>query len=351
MKVGLVGFSGSGKTTVFNALTGLAAQVASHGRKDQANLGSIKVPDARIDRLASIYHPKRKVYAEVTFVDVAGQEVGENSRSLDAEIVRQMREADALVHVVRGFVNALDSRPPQPGEDIAAFESELILTDLVQVEARIGRLAKDRSASPQERNALEACQQHLGAEKPLRSLQLSPPEWGALAGFRFLSHKPILILINLPDSGLSQGAPAEAENAARERDLQVLALAGQVEMEIAQLDEGEQGPFLQELGIKEPARYRFIGAAYQLLDLISFLTAGEDECRAWPIKRGTTAHRAAGKIHSDIERGFIRAEVAHFENLIALGSEAKAREAGKLRLEGKEYVVRDGDVIHFRFNV
>ncbi|MBI4469087.1 MAG: redox-regulated ATPase YchF, partial [Acidobacteria bacterium] len=327
------------------------AQVAAHGRKEHANLGSIKVPDPRIDRLAELYHPKKRVFAEVTFIDVPGPSAEDARKSLDAELVRQMREVDALVHVARGFASPIDGSGPNPAEDIAAFESEMILTDLIQVETRLERLSKERSASPLEREALAACQDHLAGERPLRTLSLQPQVWNAVAGFRFLSQKPILVLINQSEEGLKQGEGGGAIPSGGEGAPPCLELAGQVEMEISRLAPEDQAAFLQDLGLQEPARDRFIRAAYELLDLISFLTAGEDECRAWPIRRGTVAHKAAGKIHSDIERGFIRAEVVHYEDLIALGSEAKAREAGKLRLEGKEYVVRDGDVIHFRFNV
>ncbi len=351
MKVGLMGFSGSGKTTVFNALTGLGAQVAVHGRKDQANLGTIKVPDHRVDRLAEIYRTKRKVYAEICFIDVAGPSAADRDKSLDPDLVRQMREVDALVHIIRAFESAIDASGPRPAEDIAAFEAELILTDLVQVETRLGRLSKERTTGPQELQALEACRNHLSAERPLRTLSLTAQEWNTLAGFGLLSQKPILLLLNLDEPSLRQSIPQEVAQAARERGLTVLAVAGQAEMEIAELNPDERAAFLQDLGLNESARDRFLRAAYGLLDLISFLTAGDEQCRAWPIRRGTVAMRAAGKVHSDMERGFIRAEVVHYDDLIALGSEAKAREAGKLRLEGKEYIVRDGDIVHFRFNV
>jgi ribosome-binding ATPase YchF (GTP1/OBG family) len=189
----------------------------------------------------------------------------------------------------------------------------------------------------------------LEEERPLRDLELTNEDMGLIAGFRFLSLKPLLLLLNQPESGGDAGS--EVLQLAEAKKLSLIAISGKVEMEIAQLDPDEQREFLQDLGIEEPARGRFIRAAYSLLDLISFLTSGEDECRAWSIKRGTIAHKAAGVIHSDIERGFIRAEVTRFEDLVELGSEARCREQGKLRLEGKDYVVQDGDVVHFRFNV
>jgi hypothetical protein len=353
MKVGLVGFAGSGKTTVFNTLTGLAAEVGGYGAKEKANIGVIKVPDSRVEELARLFNPKKKTFAEISFVDVAGPPAGEGGQShsgLDPKLVQHMREVDALVHVVRGFENPLHSDPAGPERDIRAFEDELILTDLVQVENRINRLKKEKD-STRERELLEHLKVSLESEMALRNLDLSHEEIGVIAGFRFLSLKPLLILVNVSEEQAAAEPPGASLEPAATSNLRLMSMAGRAEMEIAQLEAEEQKAFLEDLGIREPARDRFIQAAYSLLDLISFLTSGEDECRAWPIGRGTTAHKAAGKIHSDIERGFIRAEVVRFSDLIALGSEARCREAGKLKLEGKEYVVQDGDVIHFRFNV
>jgi len=354
MKVGIVGFAGSGKTTVFNTLTGLSAEVGSYSsRHGRVNLGIIKVPDERVDRLAKIYNPKRKVYAEINFVDFAGPEGGATkgaASSLDPRAVQDMREVEALVHVVRGFDNPMLSIAPDPVRDINNFEVELILSDLVPTEKRLERFKKEKG-NEREKEVIEKCHAQLEAEKALRYLDLSDEEWKLVAGFRFLSQKPILLLLNLSEADISRGAPEEVVRLAESKNLKLITMCGKAEMEIAELEPEEQGEFLRDLGISEPARDRFIRAAYQLLDLISFLTVGEDECRAWTIKRGTSAHRAAGKVHSDIERGFIRAEVVTYEDLINCGSEAKCREAGKLRLEGKDYIVQDGDVIHFRFNV
>jgi GTP-binding protein YchF len=353
MKVGLVGFAGSGKTTIFNTLTGLEAEVGGYGAKEKANVGVIKVPDQRVERLAELFNPKKKTLAEISFVDVAGPqaEQAEQSQSgLDARLVQHMREVEALVHVVRAFDNPMLAEQPDPARDIRAFDDELILTDLVQIENRIARLKKEKD-STRERELLERLKAALEQERPLRDLELSAEELQMMAGFRFLSLKPLLLLLNVDEQAAARGPSRDVLDLAESKHLSLIAMSGRAEMEIAQLAEDEQREFLQDLGIAEPARDRFIHAAYALLDLISFLTAGEDECRAWTIMRGTTAHKAAGKIHSDIERGFIRAEVVRFEDLVALGSEAKCREQGKLKLEGKEYVVQDGDVIHFRFNV
>lgn len=353
MKVGLVGFAGSGKTTIFNTLTGLTAEVGGYGAREKANIGVIKVPDHRVDKLAEIFNPKKKTYAEISFVDVAGPQAedAEQAQSgLDPKLVQHMREADALVHVVRAFDNPMLPQAADPARDIRSFDDELMLTDLVQIENRITRLKKEKD-SARENDLMERLKSALEEEHPLRDLDLTHEDIGLIAGFRFLSLKPLLLLLNQPEEAGGEGVPAEVNALGESKKLSAIAMSGKVEMDIAQLAPEEQGEFLQELGIAEPARDRFIRAAYSLLDLVSFLTSGEDECRAWSIKRGTTAHKAAGVIHSDIERGFIRAEVTRFEDLAELGSEARCREHGKLRLEGKEYVVQDGDVVHFRFNV
>lgn len=261
-----------------------------------------------------------------------------------------MREADALVHVIRAFDNLMLSQTADPARDIASFDDELMLTDLVQIENRITRLKKEKD-SARENELMERLKSALEGERPLRDLDLTQEDLGLIAGFRFLSLKPLLVLINQPEAAAGEDPPGAVLELAQAKKLSVIAMSGKVEMEIAQLPPEEQREFLQDVGIAEPARDRFIRAAYSLLDLISFLTSGEDECRAWSIKRGTTAHKAAGVIHSDIERWFIKAEVIRFEDLAEYGREARCREHGKLRVEGKEYVVQDGDVVHFRFNV
>ena len=351
MKVGIVGLAGSGKTTIFNALTGLAAEVG-YGGRDRANVGVIKVPDERVDRLADLFKPKKKTYAEMAFVDVAGPEAEQAERhsGLDPKLVQHMRETDALVHVVRAFESPYATGAADAAKDIKAFEDELMLTDLVQIENRLERLKKEKD-SARERETLERLKNSLESETSLRDVEIGADEVQIIAGFRFLSLKPLLLLLSVGEDRISADVPGDVSAAAAANHLDLIQMCGKAEMDIAQLDPSEQRDFLVDLGISEPARDRFIRAAYALLDLISFLTAGEDECRAWPIRRGTTAHKAAGKIHSDIERGFIRAEVIRFEDLIEYGSEARCREHGKHKLEGKDYIVKDGDVVHFRFNV
>ena len=254
-----------------------------------------------------------------------------------------------MCQVLRAFVNAAGD-PPDPLGELAELETETILADLEVVELRVARLQKDRS-NPRELELMKRIQSPLEDGQPLRALELGAEERKMLSGYSFLTLKPLLLVLNVAEDDIGKQVPPELDRAAENRGLGLVVLAAQVEMDIAQLPEDEQPQFAASLGLDEPARNRFIRAAYALTDLVSMLTTGPDECRAWPVPRGTRAPRAAGKIHSDIERGFIRAEVANWEDLIALGSEAKCREAGKLRVEGKEYVIRDGDVVHFRFNV
>ena len=349
MKIGLVGFSGSGKTTVFNALTGLSAGTGFHAARGKTNLGTVKVPDDRVVALANLFHPKKSTYAEIIFSDVAAAS-GANRKGLDAETLAAMREMDALCQVVRGFPDPA-GEPPTPLADARSLEDEMNLADLIIIEKRLDRLTREKSKTS-ELPLMETLKAALEAGTPLRRIEgISADAWTTLAGFRFLTAKPLLLVLNVAESDAAAPPPVSLLAHADAAGLGLVLLAGQVEMDIAQMAPDEQKEFAASLGLSEPAIGRFIHAAYKLLDLISFLTAGEDECRAWPIRRGTSAPKAAAKIHSDIERGFIRAEVVRWEDLVHYGSEAKCREAGKLRSEGKDYVVQDGDVINFRFNV
>ncbi len=349
MKVAIVGFSHSGKTTVFNALTGLHAAVGGYGDPSKPNLGTIKVPDERVDRLSTIFQPKKATYAEIVFVDVPGS-TDRPGAVLDQTTLVQMRDADALVQVVRAFGDPLTGEAADAARDIDNFKSELILADLAIVEKRLERLRKEKGQEL-EAELLERCRAALDSEKSLRQVELSAADERALAGFALLSRLPLLVALNVGE-GEAGGVLAPAVQTRLDRDgVGGLALCAQIEMEIAALDAEDRSAFLADLGLAAAARERFVHAAYGLLDLISFITWNEEEVRAWPIRRGTHAVRAAGKVHTDIERGFIRAEVMAYEDFLSYGSEAKCREAGKLRLEGKEYVVRDGDIIRFRFNV
>ena len=344
MKVGLIGHRGAGKTTIFNMLTGLQAQVGGFAGKEEVHLGVIKVPDARIDKLSAIFKPKKTTYAEIRFTDFPPSQ-GEEELKSNSALVTQMREVDAITLVLRDF-----DAGANPMKDLNALLTEMILADLTVVENRRGRLKKEK-ARPLEEELLERCAVALENEESLRNLDFTADEENLASGFGFLSRKPVLVIFNRSEEKASAPLePGHQQELAR-RGLQGLALAGKVEMEIAQLDENDRAAFLQEIGIEEPARERFIRVSYALLDLISFFTTGEDEVRAWTIAQGTMARKAAGRIHSDIERGFIRAEVVAYDDFIIHGSEAKCKEAGKLRLEGKDYPVKDGDIIHFRFAV
>jgi GTP-binding protein YchF len=343
MKIGIVGFAGSGKTTLFNALTGQDAPTGFGAGK--VNLGTIKVPDRRVDRLAELDDPKKVTYAELAFADVPG---GRGEKSLDPKTLGRIREMDALVQVARGFDPG--GAPPDPAGEISAFEDELKLADMQVAEKRVERLAKDRS-DPRQLAQLERCLAALGDDVPLREVGLDDEERRSLQGFAFLSLKPLLVVLSLPEESAGDPLPPDLERLAGEKGLEVMPLCGPIEAEIAALDPEDQLEFLKDLGLEETASARFIRAAFSMLDLITFLTHGPDECRAWPIRRGSTALDAAGTVHSDLARGFIRAEVVSFADLDRHGSEAACREAGVLRIEGRDYVVKDGDICHIRFNV
>lgn len=349
MQVGIVGFAGSGKTTIFNCLTGLRADVG-FGSKERTNLGNIKVPDPRVEFLVSVHQPKKKVLAEIGFVDVAGPEAKSSESGLDAKLVHQMRDVDALVHVVRDFDNPALSRDPDAGRDLLGFDSEMILSDLMQVETRLDRLRKE-GRKDREVDLFERLHAHLEADRPLRNLQLADADLITAGGYCFLSLKPCLALVNRGEERAADALESGLEGAAKAKGLTLVVMSGGVEAEIVELAAEDQKAFLKDMGLEESARDRFVAAAYAELDLISFLTTGPDECRAWTIKRGTRARQAAGKVHSDIERGFIRAEVIAFADFADHPSEAKCRELGLLRIEGKDYLVQDGDLMNFRFNV
>ena len=350
MKAGIVGFKGSGKTTIFNVLTGLSAEVGGFGG-DKANLGNIKVPDERIDALSKKLQPKKTTYAEITFVDLAGTTSRKSTESsFSPAQLNEMKACDALVHVVRDFDNPALTEAADVLRDVQNFEGECILSDMLTVENRLARLKKEGNKG-EETQVMERIKTHLEADKPLRTLDdFEEAMWVKLAGFGLLSRKPQLVLVSVDETGIQNTYP-QAKEVLADHGLELLVLPGQAEAELNDLLEEERTAFLADLGITETAKSRFIHKAYAMLDLMSFLTAGPDEVRAWTIKRGTTAQKAAGKIHSDIERGFIRAEVMDWRDIVDLGSEGKCREAGKIRMEGKEYLPKDGEVMHFKFNV
>jgi GTP-binding protein YchF len=343
MRAGIVGYPGSGKSTVFQAL-------APGGKADQkVSYGNIKVPDARVDFLASIFKPKKTTFAEVTFMDVGG--AGKVGGAFSPDVLQNMRNVDLLVHVVRGFENPTLPTPPDPVRDEKAFNDEILLLDLGVLEKRVERMKKESKKGP-EMDATKKCLDHVETGEPLRTLVLTEEEQKALGpGIQLLSQTPLITLYNFSEAAWSDPANAELRKAKRDKSSASLAICGAIEAEIAAMPAEEQKDFLDGLGLGEPARNVFLRSAYDLLDLISFLTAGPDECRSWPIRRGTVARKAAGKVHSDIERGFIRAEIYRPEDLKEAKTEAVLKTQGKIRVEGKEYVMQDGDVVNFRFNV
>lgn len=329
MRVGICGYPGSGKSTVFAALA-----PGSSGERSGVAFGNIKVPDTRIDRLTTIFSPKKTVYAEITFVDVGGGGRADTG-AFPPDVLQHMRNADVLAHVVRGFENPMLANAADPRRDRELFNDELHLVDLQVIERRKQRFEKERKKGL-EMTTTEKLHAHLEEGKPLRTLDLTDDELTTLTGVQLLSLKPLITLFNLSEDAWADGRYAELKEvrATGANELS-MALCGAAEKEISELEPDEQADFLDGLGLGEPARNEFIRAAYRLLDLISFLTAGPDECRAWPIRRGTVARRAAGKVHSDIERGFIRAEVYQLADLEEHGSEAALKGAGKIRLEGR----------------
>ncbi len=342
MKVGICGYPGSGKSTVFSALAPGATP------KEGVTYGSIKVPDGRVDRLAAIFSPKKTTFAEITFLDVGGSFSGHNSGAFPPDVVQHMRNADVLVHVVRVFENPMLPESADPESHVQLFDDELVLLDLEILDKRKERWRKENRKG-REVEVNDRCCEHLENGEPLRTLGLDEEHAASLRDVQLLSRKPLIVLYNLGEEEWeSQAALREVRH---EEGRLSLGICGATEAEIAELDAEEQGEFLEVLGLEEPRRVAFVQGAYAFLGLISFLTAGPDECRAWPIREGTVAKKAAGKVHSDIERGFIRAEVYRLDDLERLGSEAALKKEGLVRVEGKEYVVVDGDVVNYRFNV
>lgn len=346
MKIGLVGFAGSGKTTVFNTMTGLDVPVGYGG---EVRLGTVRVPDERIDRLSGIFNPKKTTYAEMVFCDVPGEH-GAERKGLSARALVTIREQEALALVLRDFEDPALEGNADPFRDLTAFSDECILADLEIVEGLLRRARKE-NLPPSDRDRLERMQNVLEDGKPLRTLSVDELDRDYLKGYQFLTDRPLLVVVNRDESRAADPVPDDLAARIDELGAASLVLSASVEAEIAALDADDQAAFLQDLGLTESALARFIRTAYGLLDLISYFTVGEDEVRAWTITRGMPARKAAGKIHSDLERGFIRAEVMPYEVFVEHGSEQAVKEAGLFQTEGKEYIVADGDIMHVRFNV
>src|SRR5215208_1705928 len=366
MQIAIVGLAGAGKTTVFNTLTRGHAETGGYGGL-QLNVGVVKVPDDRLNRLAEIFKPKKIVQADVTYVDLPApppsSEGHVGTEELPAEHLARLRESDALVHVVRAWDDPAHPHPDgsvNPTRDLERLDLEFILADLSMTDRRLERLrtsgrhgtAAEREANEREEAILARLKESLEAGTPIRDVELAPEEQKAIRGFRFLTEKPVLVLLNIGEADLPRGSEMAAQIAAGYGHRQALvdAMSARIEMELGELEPDEALVFMDELGLSESALDRVIALSYRLLGLVSFLTAGPDEVRAWPIPDGSTAVDAAGAIHSDLARGFIRAETVAYEDLLTLGSMAEARRAGKLRSEGKTYHVRDGDVIEVLFS-
>jgi len=356
LRIGIVGLPLTGKTTLFQILTHAQGRGTGAGRQE-AHVGVVRVPDPRLDRLSELYKPQKTIHATIEYLDMPGSVIelaraGAQSQAL--------RELDALVHVARLFEDPsvpLEGGSVDPKRDIENVELELILSDLGVIEKRLERLGKDikKQKSPaleKEFQVLERCKAALEKQVPLREVELGGEESKVIRGFTFLSLKPMLYVLNLGEADAARANLAEpfAAQAGLKPRLHtaVSAICGKVEAELAELSDADAAEFLASYGLKESATARLIRASYQLLGLISFFTVGEDECRAWTIPAGATALEAAGEIHSDIQRGFIRAEVVPYDDLVATGSLAEARNRALLRLEGKEYIVHDGEIVHFR---
>lgn len=362
MQVTIVGLPGSGKTTVFNALTGGHAETGGYsGSRAAPNISVVKVPDARVDQLAALFSPKKTTYADVTYVDVAIPAGAAREGTVNPDVLAQVRNADALLHVARAFDEATAPAPPDPWRDVDDLDLEFTVADLSVIEKRLEKLKTqgrhgsqaERELAQREEELLARIEPHLSEGKPIRSFGLTDDEEFLLRGYRFLTQKPVLVVLNIDEDRLGEAATLEEDGRARyaQPHSDVAALAGKIEAEIGELPDEDARLFMDDLGIAEPSRGRVIRLTYDLLGLFSFYTAGDDECRAWTIRRGAPAVEAAGTIHSDLARGFIRAEVITVDDLLDAGSMVEARKRGTLRQEGKAYEVRQDDVLQILFNV
>jgi GTP-binding protein YchF len=363
MDLGIIGFQRSGKTTIFNAVTRGNAQTGAYGAGVQPNIGVVKVPDARLDALAKIFEPKKFTLADIRYIDFPG-EAFSDGQGPGAQFLAQLARCDALIHVARAFA---DETVPHPegsvdaGRDIAAMELELAFADAAFIEKRLERIeASMRSVKMAERDVaeretalLQRLKAGLEADTPLRAQSMSDEEARLLVNYQFLTDKPLLIVLNIADDDAARAGEIEAEFGAKAGGplTAIAAIAGKIEQELAQMSEEDAGEFRKDLGISEPGLDRMIRMSYLLTGLISFFTVGPDECRAWNVRSGATASEAAGKIHTDLERGFIRAEVVRCDDLIAAGGYPEAKKRGQVRQEGKTYVVQDGDCLNILFNV
>jgi GTP-binding protein YchF len=366
INIGIIGLPQSGKTTVFNALTGGRADTAAHSQDGLApHVGVVKVPEPRLWVLNDMFHPAKVVPVEAKYLDVSASIKGlAQDKGFGGRLLNQLSAVDTIIGVVRAFK---DESIPHPevsidvGRDIGTLNLELVFSDLAIMERRLERLEdslkaakqQERQGILQEKEILLRLKAELESDKAIRELELEPAAAKIINNYQLLTAKPLLIIVNIGEEQLSQAAPMEAELKTKysRKNSRIIALCGKLEMELAYMEESEAKEFREHYGLKESGLERVIKASYELSEMISFFTVGEDEVRAWSIRRGLNAQKAAGKIHSDFEKGFIRAEGIGFDVLVKCGSMAEARKKGLLRLEGKEYIVKDGDILTFLFNV
>jgi len=351
MKLGIIGLPQSGKTTIYNALTrGNTPTTASAGRIE-VHTAVVDVPDPRVTKLSEMFNPRKTIYTKVTYADIAGLEAGSAKSGISGQLLNQLNQMEGLILIVRGFLDENVMHPNgtiDPMRDVDSMLSELLLNDLIAVERKLEKLTDerkkggtDKTINARQTELFEKLQATLSDNKPLRSMEFTNEEKKELASYGLLTRKPILTVFNM---GEGQSAP----NVEGKLDYPSVALMGKLEMEIAQLSADDAAVFMEEYGIKELSLSRMINLSYDLLQVQTFFTVGEDEVRAWTTKRGATAQESAGEIHTDLSRGFVRAEVVAYEDLITLGSMNEAKAKGKFRLEGKEYPVKDGDIMHVR---
>jgi len=360
MEIGIVGLQYSGKSTIFSTLLRHKTSDTAGGR-ESAERGIVKVPDDRLDKLTDLIKPKKQTNAVIEFVKVAGLDQESNKeQGLPSQFLTNLKNVDALMVVIRNFESEYYPHPlgrVNPQADIEFINSEFLLSDLMLVEARVERLQKmiPKTQDEQDKRVLALMlrlKDQLDTEKPLRDMDFTEDEISLLKGYQFLTAKPVLYVVNIHEDRISQSEDMlEDLSGFITKNCGITALSAEIEKEIADLDDEDKQAFMEDLGIKEPAMHKLIRKSYELLGLISFFTVGEKECRAWTVRNGATAQQAAGVIHSDLEKGFIRAETVHYDDLLEYGSLAKCKEKGILRLEGKDYTVKDGDVLTIRFNI
>ncbi|MBN1202270.1 MAG: redox-regulated ATPase YchF [Anaerolineae bacterium] len=360
MRLGIIGLPNCGKTTIFNALTGSdhLTEPFSSGQLE-VHTAIVNVPDRRVDSLTTIFRPRKTVYATVTYTDIGGLDKGIGEGGLSGPMRNELQQVDGFLHVVRAFEDASVPHPQEtvdPIRDLGIIDGEFLLLDLITVENRLARLEQERQRGKIDNKPLHAAEtvllerarDQLEAEQPVRDLDLTPAENKLLRGYGLLTLKPTLVIFNTGENGADLATDLSYEH----QHTQVVSLHGKLEAEIAQLDNADDvALFLQEYDIDEPGRARVIDLSYQLLNIQSFFTVGEDEVRAWSVYKGSTAVDAAGTIHTDLARGFIRAEMVPYAEFISAGSMVEVKKQGKMHLEGKTYVVQDGDILSIRFNV